>query len=526
MPDINSQIAAGVQPTVPLGNPLDYATKAINLRDMMQQQQLRQQQVQQSVAATANANAEAQQRATDLSDQQTVQGVMADPESSARLHSGDFSDIEGKVQPKTLDAVRAAQNTALTNKGAQTLQQNQIESAALGKINTTIEGLQSLKNDDGTPDLQAINRSLPGAIQHLRDVNAFEEAKIAPPANVNVTDPKQLTQWAASFGGAKALTDTAIEQQKAKAEADQAALLPAKTQAETANLKAETAGKQAQSDISSFEANALKQMQSDPNALASHVASVVDPSKYPQLYKETLSSAQAQLGLGNLAGAKKVLEDAGNTVTGRSPETISAKAAQAGADAAATAGIDVKKAVDIQSALAKNSPDAFAAISNPAVRQQATTQYIKDSNDYIDKLGTANQLQTTINQALAGNKAAPTVATLQELRTIVNRVNRTELDQATQAGSSYDRVKGWLDGKVEGQPIPANILGDMKTLSQASQQTAKQTYHMKVDMLNQTTGAKATYYEPAASMESQTHNGDTYQRKSGSNDPWVRVKTQ
>lgn len=31
---------------------------------------------------------------------------------------------------------------------------------------------------------------------------------------------------------------------------------------------------------------------------------------------------------------------------------------------------------------------------------------------------------------------------------------------------------------------------------------------------------------PIGQMETQTHNGDTYQRKAGSNDPWVRVKTQ
>lgn len=88
MPDINSSIAAGVQPTVPLGNPLDYATKAIQLRDLMQQQQLRQQQVQQSVAATADAQAQAQQRQRDLADNATVQNYQSDP---------DFHDAYGQA---------------------------------------------------------------------------------------------------------------------------------------------------------------------------------------------------------------------------------------------------------------------------------------------------------------------------------------------------------------------------------------------------------------------------------------------
>ena len=94
--------------------------------------------------------------------------------------------------------------------------------------------------------------------------------------------------------------------------------------------------------------------------------------------------------------------------------------------------------------------------------------------------------------AQSGNKAAPGLIPIAEVRQLVNRLNRHELQSvSSSAGSAYDRLQGFLGKYTEGQPIPPQVLSDTKAISQIMQQAARRTYEYKVQLNRQIYGSKA-----------------------------------
>ena len=77
----------------------------MQMRDMASQMALRNAQTQAAQQQAANVQAEAQQRNRDLADQNTLQEAMKDPGAYAKLMTGDVGPSNGKVQPKTLQAL-------------------------------------------------------------------------------------------------------------------------------------------------------------------------------------------------------------------------------------------------------------------------------------------------------------------------------------------------------------------------------------------------------------------------------------
>lgn len=168
----------------------------------------------------------------------------------------------------------------------------------------------------------------------------------------------------------------------------------------------------------------------------------------------------------------------------------------------------VNAEVQKQVQLAKLSPDAFGGIADTRSRTAAQTQYEKDSKDYADKIGAAKQLQDFVAAAQSGNKAAPGLIGIAELRQLVNRVNRQELEAVSgSAGSAYDRLQGMLGKLTEGQPIPPAVLKDIASISRTTEQAARRTYEYKVNVTNQTYGAKAKPIDLGASPQTQSGAG-------------------
>ncbi len=126
----------------------------------------------------------------------------------------------------------------------------------------------------------------------------------------------------------------------------------------------------------------------------------------------------------------------------------------------------------------------IGAIIDPSQRADATRQLDAADKEAANTFTDSQRLKQTVQMALGGNKVAPTTETIQELRSIVNRVNETELKSIGGAGNAWDRVKGWLGGKVEGQPIPDNIQKDFLAVADAQQKLAQQKLALNYGSVN------------------------------------------
>lgn len=153
---------------------------------------------------------------------------------------------------------------------------------------------------------------------------------------------------------------------------------------------------------------------------------------------------------------------------------------------------EIQTRVGTQQALAATAGPAFSNIADAAARGRAETAYQKDSEEYADKVGAARQLRDFVAAAQSGNKAAPGLVPISEVRQLVNRVNRQELQSvSSSAGSAWDRIQGKIGSLTEGQPIPPDILHDIGVISGVMENAARRTYTNKVAVTNNTFGSKA-----------------------------------
>lgn len=204
--------------------PLNTLGQFIQLRDAGTQIKLREAQVAQANQQTQLYQAEAQQKQHDLADQKTLQDAQADPTINAKIHTGDFSDIAGKVQPSTLQKVQAAQVELQKGLLANNKEKNTQAYDALNHINSALTGLQLMKTPDGKPDLATINASLPETIRNLSNTGAFKDARIdASKIPQVITDPSQINAFQATIGGTLAAHQQAIATQESESKATEAA---------------------------------------------------------------------------------------------------------------------------------------------------------------------------------------------------------------------------------------------------------------------------------------------------------------
>jgi hypothetical protein len=169
----------------------------------------------------------------------------------------------------------------------------------------------------------------------------------------------------------------------------------------------------------------------------------------------------------------------------------------------AQAEVPARIAGEVGAAKAKAalSGGAFANIIDEVQRNRQIAENDKNTQAYTDKLNASQQLVSTIDAAQKGNKAAPGLVAIQELRGFLNRLNATELKSVSSAaGSIADRVQGKISGLTAGEPIPANVLQDMKALAVIQQQAAKRAYDAGLQRLK-TNGVDITKIpDPLVSM--------------------------
>lgn len=107
----------------------------------------------------------------------------------------------------------------------------------------------------------------------------------------------------------------------------------------------------------------------------------------------------------------------------------------------------------------------------------------------------AETMRNMIASANSGNKVSAQVLPLEgalEITTAqgVHRINRTEVDQYAGGGSLYDKVAGEVGKVTAGQPIPKNILNDMRKLTDIQEKAAYNTYKGAYDSATKRYGLK------------------------------------
>lgn len=181
----------------------------------------------------------------------------------------------------------------------------------------------------------------------------------------------------------------------------------------------------------------------------------------------------------NLAAAKATADAQSRLAVESSPAAIAAKAAQAKAVQQATIGQSNAALADVPSHLIA----------------PATAAAEKAGQTYVAAQQAADDLNTFIDEARAGNKVAYSYAPVQGVLTLnsargVKRVNMPEIQSYGGAGSAADRVMAYLGKQTDGKSIPPNILNDMQSLHQQIAGNARGSYGNALKVVNSTYGSK------------------------------------
>lgn len=458
---IDAQIPLmGQQPQ--FASPVQTIGALMQLKGQTAEIALRQAQAEQAKQVAADDAFKAEQARRDQADQNTLQEAMSNPDIAPKIARGDLSDLYGKVQDKTLTAkAKAIQDyhkeqatldtTTLTNRNS-----------AYKELASSVTGLNSFGDDIGK-----INQALPELVQNLTQQGVFKNAGIDPnsvPKSISSVD--DLKKWEASVGALQAVNDKALEIKGVQTK-------QAEEEANAAKAKAET---EHQNLINKMLQGAGTY---DPSSGIHPVDQVLPASldkgqnaSYRAAYDAAMKQPPDQNG--RHPAADTILEQAAAHAATLSPTLLANKAATARAEAVATAPIHQAESMAV-------------AAANRAGAEHITSEgeYQKSIAALNTSAADATRVHNLIAAAQGGNKAAPAMVPIAELRSYLNRINSTELRSvSSQAGTWADRVEGFIKGASEGQPVPPDILKATDELTSLQIQQAEQKHAGEVTAIN------------------------------------------
>ena len=465
-------------------NPLEQAGKAMNLMAMRQQIQmapLHQQALQQSLQM---GSAELEEKQRDLAYRKAM---------DASLQKNTSVDANGLP---TTDHAAVVKDIGAAGFGSKI----QPYMAGVTQMQESLEKLKKSRSDNaeheqdyfgGFASAWKASGYSEGALSSLlaqasRDGYGPHAQQFAQAYQQDPEKTKQLAEVAITQSPAQ--QKLISEAKTAQAHTDAATTARERLDAELPDIKAK-------GQISGAEAGAINM---SPVDAKQRVDAVIDPAKYPDQNRRALAMYNNALTLKDKnAALDSVSREIGEMQRETNPDVLKARTDQAVATEKALSPLRVAQAVSTevqkQVALAKVAPGGFDAILDPRARAAAQQTYEKDSKEYGEKLAAGQQLQAFVRAAQSGNKAAPGLIPIAELRTIVNRVNSQELrGVSTAAGSALDRLEGKWGSLTAGEPIPPAMLKDIATIAAEQVKVARQTYENKVQINNKTFGGKVT----------------------------------
>jgi len=483
---IDNIIAAGIQPATPLMSPMQTMGGLMQLRGQMADQALRAAQVQEVNQRRQLVEAEQTQKNRDLTDQNLLTAKEQDAEFMKRLYGGDLSMLSGLgLQDKTIQAMNTHINDTISKKATTDTAKLANQRTASTEIGTSLDSLTQMRLPDGTLDVVRVNESLPDLVRRLSPQLAVlgVDPNTVP---TTITDESQLMTIAAKNNALQALITSANARKEQQAKTGEQAALAKKNTTETEKAQFEL-------DLMKGAANggqdAAIRKRFGTNTEAAQAAIDAYNANLPAGLTAA-TQAVNKIYDERIGGAAKIASETAAHVA-QQALLLPGKVKEATSVAYAQIAPHIKQAVDTQLELAKSSGEAFASVTDPTERHRAEASMEKSSLEYADKVSESRTLTSLIDAAQKGNKAAPAVIGLQELRGFVNRVNTTELKAVgSQAGSLKDQVEGWLRGKTEGQPIPPEILKATRELANLQEKAARSNYENKILITNSTYGSK------------------------------------
>ncbi len=126
----------------------------------------------------------------------------------------------------------------------------------------------------------------------------------------------------------------------------------------------------------------------------------------------------------------------------------------------------------------------------PKLRVQATGAAQKAADEHGKAQAAAADMKTFIDLARGGNKEAYAYMAPEGVLTLntargVTRVNRQEMDAYAGAGSFFDQVAAKVGKLTKGQSIPSGILADIQQLHERIAGNSDDTYNAKLGAINQ-----------------------------------------
>ncbi len=462
-------------PQVEQVSPLQSIATLMQLRGQMAEIPLRLAQAEHARQQAAQEAIITEQKNRQLQDESTLKEMMADPDAALKIAGGDTSPLNGRVQYDFQQAI--AKNAVENIKNAALANKDDLENqhTALGGLAEALLPLQS-ETDPG-----AINAKLTAIRSNPANQLLFKNAKIDPNSIPTISDPKQLDQWETAVRLKQTVIDKALALKK-----EQAGI--SNTEAE-ANLRAaQTPGAAAESGIKQKE---LEFMQNaTTNGADAAIDARIDPKEFPQqnaaakaAWKLTLSST------GNPKDAAASVEKVAATIDEirKQQAEIPGEVAKATAVARATNPIIQGRELTVA-----------AANRQAAEHVTAQGEYEKSLEALNTSASDAVRIHNLIAAAQGGNKAAPAVVPIAELRTFITRPNIAELRSVGGAGSALDTIEGWVKGKTEGQPIPPDVLKATDELASLAVTQAEQKHAGSVKSINT---ARHESFKPATAAD-------------------------
>jgi hypothetical protein len=441
-------IILGIKPP-PVSDPMQTIGALMALKGQQGEQALRNAQLQRSNAETADITAKADQLRRDQADENTIQQKFKDPAFAKSVSQWDGTSafpLDGVIQPRkaeelkksvvdqqkqqlTLTKDQRAENDAMHEEIGQTLQGLSFDEKGQKRTDTDIAALAPGAFAQLVADKQLKPENVP-TVRGWDDVNAFAvKNRFVQGLNTYATKAQEGVQKIATDAAA-AVKDTG-QGHEAQSIADKnAALTPLEAAAKTTE-------------------NAQKKL---TLAGTSPTGITADEAEKNRVAQGHLAVAQADL---------KIKRDTFNTTVAN----------------AANLGIS-----------------SVPVTERPA----ATSAYTKAGEEYATAAQASDAMKTMLDMAQKGNKAAGSNLPLVGVETLnaingIKRINSAEIAQYGSAGSLLDKVKGKIGALTVGQPVPKDVIDDIRALHEQLDAGAKTKYANKVQVIN---GAYGSQFKP------------------------------
>lgn len=504
MGGVLSAIAAGPQPINI--DPTLALKRRILLGDAQAQQQER-------LAQAQNLQLKAQLQQRNLQNQSYLSAAFrdaeGDPEKTKQLARQYGADVTA------IDAFDEAHQKLIDQRIAAGKSQNEL---AIQQHDQARAGLEQIRQiPDEQQKAQAYQQWLAGPAKQYLNPQEFAAWTQTHPQYTNDAD---LGMMSAALNTGSKVAEEANKRIEAQTKATEAGTQASREAREAERQAAELPGIKADAQRKQMIAKAVEDAQKDPMAGSSAIDAALPPNVDALSNSAYKAAWSAAMRVGNVDGAAKIVEAAANHAASISPAKQQFGVNEAVAKAQAEAPIKVAESVAQAKAMNGTGPTSNVP---PHLAPTAIAAYNKAGQSLATAQTAAEEVQKVLDAAESGNKAAGANVPLVGVGALnavngIKRINSAEIHQYGTAGSLLDKIQGKLQGWVTGQPIPKDVLDDMRDLHKQLAEGAQVKHEREIQSINQSYGSsfQPMKFEAPAKSASATHR---YNQKTGKIEP-------